>query len=48
MMLMPLASVVLVRDERDLDAGFTQRAPYLFHGREGARSWDQGVRSFQC
>ena len=49
MMLMPLAaSVVLVRDERDLDAGFTQRAPYLFHDREGARSWDQGVRSFQC
>jgi L-2,4-diaminobutyrate decarboxylase len=49
MMLLPLsASVVLVRDERDLDAGFTQRAPYLFHEREGARSWDQGVRSFQC
>jgi len=36
MMLMPLsASVVLVRDERDLDAGFTQRAPYLFHARGG-------------
>lgn len=49
MMLLPLsASVVLVRDERDLDAGFAQRAPYLFHDREGARSWDQGVRSFQC
>jgi L-2,4-diaminobutyrate decarboxylase len=49
MMLMPLsASVVLVRDERDLDAGFTQRAPYLFHARAGARNWDQGVRSFQC
>jgi len=49
MMLLPLAaSVVLVRDERELDAGFSQRAPYLFHGREGARSWDQGVRSFQC
>jgi L-2,4-diaminobutyrate decarboxylase len=49
MMLMPLsASVVLVRDERDLDAGFSQRAPYLFHARGGARTWDQGVRSFQC
>jgi L-2,4-diaminobutyrate decarboxylase len=49
MMLMPLsASVVLVRDERELEAGFSQRAPYLFHGREGARSWDPGVRSFQC
>jgi L-2,4-diaminobutyrate decarboxylase len=49
MMLMPLsASVVLVRDERDLDAGFSQRAPYLFHARVGARAWDQGVRSFQC
>jgi L-2,4-diaminobutyrate decarboxylase len=49
MMLLPLsASVVLARDERDLDAGFAQRAPYLFHGREGTRGWDQGVRSFQC
>ena len=49
MMLMPLpASAVLVRDERDLDAGFSQRAPYLFHAGEGARSWDQGTRSFQC
>jgi L-2,4-diaminobutyrate decarboxylase len=47
MMLAPLAaSVVLVRDERDLEAGFSQKAPYLFH-REG-RGWDQGVRSFQC
>ena len=49
MMLMPLsAGVVLVRDERDLDAAFAQRAPYLFHGAEGARSPDQGKRSFQC
>jgi L-2,4-diaminobutyrate decarboxylase len=49
MMLMPLpASVVLVRDERDLESGFSQRAPYLFHAREGARTWDQGTRSFQC
>ena len=47
MMLMPLtASMVLVRHERDLDAAFTQRAPYLFHA--GGRGWDQGVRSFQC
>jgi L-2,4-diaminobutyrate decarboxylase len=49
MMLMPLSSgVVLVRDERDLDAAFAQRAPYLFHGAEGERSPDQGKRSFQC
>ena len=49
MMLMPLASgVVLFRDERDLDAAFAQRAPYLFHGAEGERSPDQGKRSFQC
>ena len=49
MMLMPLsAGMVLVRDERDLDAAFAQRAPYLFHAREGARAWDQGPRSFQC
>ncbi len=49
MMLMPLsAGVVLVRDERDLDAAFAQRAPYLFHGAEGDRSPDQGKRSFQC
>ena len=32
MMLLPLqAGMVLVRDERDLDAAFSQRAPYLFH-----------------
>jgi L-2,4-diaminobutyrate decarboxylase len=49
MMLLPLsAGVILVRDERDLDAAFTQRAPYLFHGDEGARVLDQGVRSFLC
>jgi len=49
MMLLPLAaSVVLVRDERDLDAAFSQRAPYLFHRTQQARGWDQGVRSFQC
>jgi L-2,4-diaminobutyrate decarboxylase len=49
MMLMPLtASVILVRDERDLEAAFSQQAPYLFHAREGERSWDQGLRSFTC
>jgi L-2,4-diaminobutyrate decarboxylase len=49
MMLMPLtASVVLVRHERDLDAAFSQQAPYLFHGRVGERHWDQGLRSFTC
>jgi L-2,4-diaminobutyrate decarboxylase len=39
---------VLVRDERDLENAFSQRAPYLFHGGDGARVWDQGIRSFQC
>ncbi|MEO5817957.1 MAG: pyridoxal-dependent decarboxylase [Gemmatimonadaceae bacterium] len=49
MMLLPLAAgLVLVRDERDLESAFSQRAPYLFHGAEGERSWDQGTRSFQC
>ena len=48
MMLMPLtASAVLVRREVDLEAAFSQAAPYLFHAREG-RNWDQGVRSFTC
>ncbi len=49
MMLLPLtASVVLVRRERDLEAAFSQQAPYLFHAGDGARNWDQGVRSFAC
>jgi L-2,4-diaminobutyrate decarboxylase len=49
MMLLPLAaSAVLVRDERELDAAFRQKAPYLFHRREGDRGIDQGVRSVQC
>jgi L-2,4-diaminobutyrate decarboxylase len=49
MMLMPLtASVVLVKDEADLEAAFSQRAPYLFHARDGERRWDQGLRSFTC
>ena len=48
MMLVPLsAGMVLVREERDLDAAFAQRAPYLFHGGDGRR-WDQGTRSAQC
>ena len=49
MMLLPLsAGMLLVRDERDLDAAFAQRAPYLFHGDAGERNVDQGVRSFLC
>jgi L-2,4-diaminobutyrate decarboxylase len=49
MMLLPLsAGLLLVRDERDLDGAFTQQAPYLFHGDEGERIVDQGVRSFMC
>ena len=49
MMLLPLsAGMLLMRDERDLDAAFAQRAPYLFHGDTGARIVDQGVRSFLC
>jgi L-2,4-diaminobutyrate decarboxylase len=48
-MLLPLsAGMVLVRDERELDQAFAQRAPYLFHGQGTERVWDQGVRSFQC
>jgi L-2,4-diaminobutyrate decarboxylase len=38
-----------MRDERDLEAAFAQRAPYLFHGAaDGERAWDQGPRSFMC
>ena len=49
MMLLPLsAGLLLVRDERELDAAFAQQAPYLFHGDEGERIADQGVRSFMC
>jgi L-2,4-diaminobutyrate decarboxylase len=39
--------VVLVRREADLEAAFSQSAPYLFHATEG-RNWDQGLRSFTC
>ena len=49
MMLLPLsAGLVLARNERDLEGAFAQRAPYLFHGGDGERVWDQGVRSFLC
>jgi L-2,4-diaminobutyrate decarboxylase len=49
MMLMPTqAGMLLVRDERDLEAAFSQRAPYLFHDARGERAWDQGTRSFMC
>jgi L-2,4-diaminobutyrate decarboxylase len=49
MMLLPLAAgVVLVREERDLEAAFAQRAPYLFHGAEDEPTPDQGIRSFAC
>ena len=49
MMLMPTqAGMLLVRDERDLEAAFSQRAPYLFDDARGDRAWDQGTRSFMC
>lgn len=49
MMLLPLtAGMVLVRDERALEAAFAQKAPYLFHKTDEARSPDQGQRSFLC
>lgn len=49
MMLMPLpASAILVRREGDLEAAFSQKAPYLFHAKDGERNWDQGIRSFTC
>jgi L-2,4-diaminobutyrate decarboxylase len=50
MMLLPLqAGMVLVRNERDLDGAFSQRAPYLFHSTDSSeRVWDQGTRSFLC
>ena len=49
MMFMPISTgMLLVRDERDLENAFAQHAPYLFHGGDGERIVDQGVRSFQC
>jgi L-2,4-diaminobutyrate decarboxylase len=37
-----------MRDERDLDTAFSQRAPYLFQASDGERVWDQGTRNFIC
>lgn len=49
MMLLPLSvGALLVRDERVLERAFAQEAPYLFHGGDDGRAWDQGVRSAQC
>ena len=49
MMLLPSqAGTLLVRDARDLDAAFSQRAPYLFGDAHAEKSWDQGPRSFMC
>jgi L-2,4-diaminobutyrate decarboxylase len=49
MMLMPLsAGMLLVRDIRDLDAAFAQRAPYLFNDDADDRLRDHGRRSFMC
>ena len=49
MLLIPSqAGMLLVRDERDLDAAFSQRAPYLFQTSNTERTWDQGTRSFMC
>jgi L-2,4-diaminobutyrate decarboxylase len=42
------AGLLLVRDERQLDAAFSQRAPYLFQAEANERVWDQGTRSFLC
>lgn len=49
MLLMPLsAGMLLVRDVRDLDGAFAQRAPYLFDDGEEQRARDHGRRSFMC
>lgn len=48
-MLLPAqAGMILMRDERDLDAAFSQRAPYLFPDAQDDRVWDQGKRNFMC
>ena len=48
-MLLPIATgMLLMRDTRDLQRAFAQRAPYLFHEREGSRDWNLGTQSFQC
>ena len=49
MMLLPSqAGTLLVRDARELESAFSQRAPYLFADAHAERSWDQGPRSFMC
>ncbi len=46
---LPLAAgLLLVRDEKVLDTAFSQQAPYLFTGRDDAKRWDIGSRSFLC
>ena len=48
-LLLPVAAgMLLVRDERELTAAFTQAAPYLFTHGDDAKAWDTGPRSFQC
>ncbi|MCC6241596.1 MAG: aspartate aminotransferase family protein [Gemmatimonadaceae bacterium] len=48
-LLLPLAAgLLLMRDERELTAAFSQKAPYLFTAGEDAASWDSGARSLQC
>ncbi|MBL0173205.1 MAG: hypothetical protein IPP90_21485 [Gemmatimonadaceae bacterium] len=48
-LLLPLAAgMLLMRDERELSAAFSQQAPYLFTQGDDARAWDTGPRSFQC
>jgi len=48
MLLPSQTGVLLMNDMRDLDAAFTQRAPYLFPDSAAERVWDQGTRSFIC
>lgn len=49
MLLAPLGTgMLLVREERELDAAFAQEAPYLFHGVDDVRTWDLGTRSLLC
>ncbi len=42
------AGMLLMRDESELAAAFSQQAPYLFASGDEARVWDTGPRSFQC
>ena len=48
MLLSSQAGTLLVRDARELESAFSQRAPYLFADAHAERSWDQGPRSFMC